>query len=250
MRCPDRERVHERSIVCFRNPHECPRLPQAILGKSPVRRRRTCSEGPFGELLHAEGGMALLNPFRFSTKYQDDETGVLYYGYRYYDPSTGRCLYRGPIGDTSGLNPHGRTASEPLVGFEQDDLTARQKDLLSGAYPIPGRGSQPMPPLPPLSASSGVYYVEIPSWHPGAGWLGTIECRGGKFSVVNKNPNKTDGGCTKIHEDSHIRDYIARFGANACAGVPDGWIPQARRQVLLTGRSSCARASAARTLPR
>jgi RHS repeat-associated protein len=52
--------------------------------------------GPFGELLRATGPMAKVNPFRFSTKYQDDETGLLYYGYRYYDPSTGRWLSKDP----------------------------------------------------------------------------------------------------------------------------------------------------------
>ena len=36
--------------------------------------------------------MAKANPFRFSTKYQDDETDLLYYGYRYYDASKGRWL--------------------------------------------------------------------------------------------------------------------------------------------------------------
>jgi RHS repeat-associated protein len=29
--------------------------------------------------------MARANSFRFSTKYQDDETDLLYYGYRYYE---------------------------------------------------------------------------------------------------------------------------------------------------------------------
>jgi RHS repeat-associated protein len=33
--------------------------------------------------------MAKVNPFRFSTKYQDDETDLLYYGHRYYKASTG-----------------------------------------------------------------------------------------------------------------------------------------------------------------
>jgi hypothetical protein len=37
--------------------------------------------GPFGEVIRATGPMAKLNPFRFSTKYQDDETDFLYYGY-------------------------------------------------------------------------------------------------------------------------------------------------------------------------
>jgi RHS repeat-associated protein len=40
-----------------------------------------------------------VNPFRFSTKYQDDETGLLYYGYRYLDSGTGGWLSRDPIAD-------------------------------------------------------------------------------------------------------------------------------------------------------
>ena len=55
--------------------------------------------GPFGELIRATGPLAFLNPFRFSTKFQDDETGFLYYGYRYYDPSAGRWPNRDPLGD-------------------------------------------------------------------------------------------------------------------------------------------------------
>jgi RHS repeat-associated protein len=52
---------------------------------------------PFGEVLSATGSAAGANPMRFSTKYQDSETGLYYYGYRYYNPSTGRWLSRDPI---------------------------------------------------------------------------------------------------------------------------------------------------------
>ncbi|MBV6501928.1 MAG: hypothetical protein CJBNEKGG_04487 [Prosthecobacter sp.] len=38
-------------------------------------------------------------PFGFSTKYEDPETGILYYGFRYYSPETGRWLSRDPIGE-------------------------------------------------------------------------------------------------------------------------------------------------------
>jgi RHS repeat-associated protein len=41
--------------------------------------------------------MAKANPFRFSTKYQDDETDLFYYGYRYYSASTGRWISRDPM---------------------------------------------------------------------------------------------------------------------------------------------------------
>ena len=60
--------------------------------------------GPFGEVLRATGPMAKANPFRFSTKYQDDETDLLYYGYRYYSASIGRWLSRDPLGERGGKN--------------------------------------------------------------------------------------------------------------------------------------------------
>lgn len=60
--------------------------------------------GPFGELLRATGPMARANPFRFSTKYQDDETDLLYYGYRFYNASAGRWLSRDLIGEKGGIN--------------------------------------------------------------------------------------------------------------------------------------------------
>jgi RHS repeat-associated protein len=70
--------------------------------------------GPFGEVIRATGPMAKANPFRFSTKYQDDETDLLYYGYRYYDPSTGRWDSRDPAGARSGPHAYGFVNNEPL----------------------------------------------------------------------------------------------------------------------------------------
>jgi RHS repeat-associated protein len=57
--------------------------------------------------------MAFENPFRFSTKYQDDETGFLYYGYRYYDPDPGRWLNRDPIEEEGGVNVYTFVSNEP-----------------------------------------------------------------------------------------------------------------------------------------
>jgi RHS repeat-associated protein len=57
---------------------------------------------PFGQTIRATGDMALLNPFRFSTKYTDGESGFLYYGYRYYDPNPGRWVNRDPIEEEGG----------------------------------------------------------------------------------------------------------------------------------------------------
>src|SRR5208282_45494 len=58
----------------------------------------------FGEPIRVTGVMAKNNPFRFSTKYDDDESDLLYYGYRYYNPSTGRWPSRDPMEEAGGLN--------------------------------------------------------------------------------------------------------------------------------------------------
>ena len=69
---------------------------------------------PFGELLRATGPMAGKNPFRFSTKYQDDETGLVYFGRRYYSPDTGRWISRDPKEEGGGLNLYGYAHNDPL----------------------------------------------------------------------------------------------------------------------------------------
>jgi RHS repeat-associated protein len=84
--------------------------------------------GPFGEPLRATGPMANANPFRFSTKYTDNETGLLYYGYRYYQPTTGRWLSRDPIGERGGANLYGFVGNFPtnridLLGLKVTEYT-------------------------------------------------------------------------------------------------------------------------------
>jgi len=58
----------------------------------------------FGNTLRESGTYAASNPFRFSTKYTDTETGLVYYGLRYYSPTLGRFLNQDPIAEQGGLN--------------------------------------------------------------------------------------------------------------------------------------------------
>jgi RHS repeat-associated protein len=87
--------------------------------------------GPFGEALRATGAMANANPFRFSTKYCDEETGLVYYGYRYYQPQTGRWLSRDRIGERGGLNLYGFTDNRPINTYDLNGLITpdRQEEL-------------------------------------------------------------------------------------------------------------------------
>jgi RHS repeat-associated protein len=62
--------------------------------------------------------MGKTNPIRFSTKYTDDESDFLYYGHRYYNPSTGRWLNRDPIEESGGLNPYGFMGNDPVQVYD------------------------------------------------------------------------------------------------------------------------------------
>ena len=51
----------------------------------------------FGRIISQTGPMAEVFRIRFSTKYCDSETGLYYYGYRFYSPALMRWLNRDPI---------------------------------------------------------------------------------------------------------------------------------------------------------
>ena len=67
-------------------------------------RRALYEYGPYGNILRMEGNAAEDNPFRFSSEYADDELGLVYYNYRYYNPQNGRWISREPIGEIDGWN--------------------------------------------------------------------------------------------------------------------------------------------------
>ena len=89
----------------------------------------TYEYGPFGESVRVSG-IGGLNPFQFSTKYTDDETGLLYYGYRYYSPSQGRWVSRDPCGEEGGFNIHAFDGNDEINRWDFLGLT------ISAAYDI------------------------------------------------------------------------------------------------------------------
>lgn len=68
----------------------------------------------FGNVREAAGVLVADNPWQFSAKYYDQETGFSYYGFRYYDPVTGRWLRRDPIEEVGGLNLYGVVGNDPV----------------------------------------------------------------------------------------------------------------------------------------
>jgi RHS repeat-associated protein len=114
---------------------------------------------PFGILLNSYGAMKKdVNPFRFSTKYYDMETGLYYYGYRYYSTNLGRWISRDPIEEEGGLNLYAFVLNDPLNYF----------DLLGLQQPAPEIYPQPTPKKPPLRI---VPKRPVPVVTPSSSWI-------------------------------------------------------------------------------
>jgi RHS repeat-associated protein len=87
----------------------------------------------FGNQTQASFSSDVSNPartaafaIRFSSKYQDAESGLYYYGYRYYDPQSGRWLSRDPIGEQGGLNLYGFVGNDGVNGVDLWGLVSKK----------------------------------------------------------------------------------------------------------------------------
>ena len=79
--------------------------------------------GPFAEPIRSSGPLSKLNPVRFSTKYTDNESGFVYYGYRYYNPSTGRWLSHDRV-EQSSQSLYSFLGDDPVGNWEYLGLFA------------------------------------------------------------------------------------------------------------------------------
>lgn len=109
--------------------------------RSRIREKRGCNYdiasshcyGPFGELIRATGEKKDDFNFRFSTKYEDAETGLLYYGYRYYNAETGRWLNRDPIEEQGGLNLYSFVGNDAVNVWDYLGMKQGNVKIDSGA---------------------------------------------------------------------------------------------------------------------
>jgi RHS repeat-associated protein len=73
---------------------------------------------PFGRILRSTGAVRDRNPFRYSTKYFDDTTSFIYFGYRYYSPAYGRWLSRDPIEEEGGPGLYAFVYNNPVLLYD------------------------------------------------------------------------------------------------------------------------------------
>ena len=165
--------------------------------------RAEYSYGPFGEPLRATGAMARSNPFRWSTKYCDEETGLCYYGYRYYSATAGRWLSRDPIEERGGTNLFAFCYNSPTEWIDDVGNAPKRnggpvplgnQPWING-NPPPGGQVQPPAPKPPLPKP------EVPGSPPG----------NGISAIVDAFEKVTDMAVNRL------RDELIKDGLKECA---------------------------------
>ncbi len=87
---------------------------------------------PFGKVTVSTGAYASANPFRFSSEYADDETGLVYYNFRYYSPDIGKWLSRDPIAELGGQNLSAYNKNRAINAWDLDGLYPDASDTAFG----------------------------------------------------------------------------------------------------------------------
>ncbi|WP_256200652.1 RHS repeat-associated core domain-containing protein, partial [Verrucomicrobium spinosum] len=136
---------HERGSKPLRTSWATSDLNGNVIGLVESNLKAVYEYDPFGKSLRVSEPEEDLNPFRFSTKYTDAETGLSYYGYRYYDAVRGRWMNRDPIEEQGGSNLYG------MIG----NSAVNKWDYLGCYMPMsPAYGGAPVE-APPILAGVG-----------------------------------------------------------------------------------------------
>lgn len=184
----------------------------------------------FGNTMGHSGPLASANPFRFSTKYTDDETGLVYFGFRYYSPQLGRWINRDPMGDVGlvSLPRAGRPRSQGL-----SDLLNLFRAL--GNSPIANRDPLGLqidnnkccriktPSDPCRDACADYLATDVNGTA-----LGTTVCWGGQKCTCifperfqNGPPDQSVVQCVAQHEEAHAKDpALSCDGKDPCQAIP------------------------------
>jgi RHS repeat-associated protein len=89
-----------------------------------------CDYDPYGRSLGAVP--PAVPAFAFQGKYQDPETGLVFFGFRWYDPATAKWLSSDPIQEAGGLNLYAFCQGDPVNGIDSLGCADIRNHLMVG----------------------------------------------------------------------------------------------------------------------
>jgi RHS repeat-associated protein len=144
----------------------------------------------FGKLTASTG--SLVNPFQYTARESDSETGLYYYRARYYDQASGRFIREDPIGFRGGLNFYSYARNNPNIFIDPSGLNLKRYD--------------PKPKENTIICND--HHLDIQ--------LGNLGSPLEKACLEE---------CTRTHEASHLKDMMKYpISATICKGQANGVI--------------------------
>lgn len=94
----------------------------------------------FGDIVSQSGPMADDFTFRFSTKYYENETGIVHYEKRPYSPPLGRFISCDPVEEDGGVNLYVFCGNDPVNSFDYLGMVDCKKENV--AISVHGAGDE------------------------------------------------------------------------------------------------------------
>jgi RHS repeat-associated protein len=167
--------------------------------------------GPFGEPIRITGPAASLNPFRFSTKRTENNTDLVLYEYRAYNPILGRWLSHDPIEELGGLHLYKFVGNAPIVRWDADGRFTYPLHLLitSAAGWAAGISSKCVLKIALASANTDIWHFRDHSYHF------TRPVRGDKKEAYRKSMDRMDellGKVCELAQKGNCRQALKSLG--------------------------------------
>ena len=147
---------------------------------------------PFGKVIASGGTYEDINLFRFSSEYNDDETALIYYNYRYYDADLGRWLSRDPIGEKGGYNLYGMVSNNLIDNW--DYLGSVKVGFRGMNFELSEKGGK---------ASLGVKLPNSTRWGAGDFEIAKLIFSGSMEIEFRPNSKKKDNCYIQLTETQH-----------------------------------------------
>ncbi len=175
---------------------------------------------PFGKAVPSI--QTVENPFRFPGQYYDQETGLHYNYFRYYNPQTGRYVTPDPIGLEGGINLFVYVSNDPISLDDPEGLAAgfcKRKPFVKdknkkGKRYIPGAAHCYL-------VANGTIF----SWHTEQGGGVTSDEYPESNDCMDLHCHTGDTECVDPEKDKELEDCIYQSGLSLKGNPGSLWLP-------------------------
>jgi RHS repeat-associated protein len=173
---------------------------------------------PFGNLLGLAGPLAEANLYRFSAKEFHANSGLYYYGYRFYEPRLQRWLNADPIGEAGGVNLYAFVDNNPVAKLDPSGLDFA---TFCGAGPCYSKWLRDPPTDPICVAREYIGKLDYNTFSPftSPSWIGKNKCNKFVGDCISKCPSRPNPRI-RDPESGKLRYPLAREWNNPNVSIP------------------------------